>query len=190
MFSLYVFSLIVGGGLLLFSLFGGGEEADGDLSGGADADAPNPVQWLSLRSLMYFLFVFGGIGAVLSKAWPSAAAPLVAALSVAGGLGVGAAVSAAFNYLRRTDSGMRGGDETFIGLSGRVTLPFGEGGLGKILVTRADRTFELMARPFGDASGDPRSWKAVIVVEMSRGTAMVSPLDEPAANELSSLDHP
>jgi hypothetical protein len=30
----------------------------------------------------------------------------------------------------------------------------------------------------------------VIVVEMSRGTAMVSPLDEPAANELSSLDNP
>src|SRR5688572_31116999 len=54
------------------------------------------------------------------------------------GAGVGAAVSATFAYLRKTDSGARDGDESFIGLSGRLTLPFGEGGAGKVLVTRSE----------------------------------------------------
>ncbi len=186
MFSLYVFALILGGGLLLFSLFGDTDSHDGDI--GHDAPHGNPAQWLSLRTAIYFLFVFGGVGAVLTKTWHLATTPIIAIQALAAGLGVGATVSAAFNYLKKTDSGTRDGDESFIGLSGRLTLPFGQGGAGKVLVTRGARTFELLARPFGDATTDPRHWKAVIVVEMQRGTALVAPLDDPAARELASLE--
>lgn len=180
MMSLYLFALLIGAGLLAFSMFGG--DADADASDLADIDA---LKWLSLRGLSYFAFVFGGVGAVLTLTWHAATAPIIAALAAGAGLGVSAIVNAAFRYLRRTESGARGGDDAFIGLSGRITLPFGESGTGKVLVTRADRTFELLARPFDDAHGDPRSWQQVIVVEMQRGTALVTPLDAGAQDPLS-----
>lgn len=178
--STYVFALILGAGLLAFSMFGG--DADADVGDAVDTDA---LRWLSLRSLSYFAFVFGGVGAVLTLTWHAATAPIIAALATGSALGVSAIVNATFRYLKRTESGDRGGDDTFIGLSGRVTLPFGESGTGKVLVSRADRNFELLARPFDDAHGDPRTWKQVIVVEMQRGTALVTPLDASAPDPLS-----
>lgn len=180
MMSLYLFALLIGAGLLAFSMFGG--DADADASDLADIDA---LKWLSLRSLSYFAFVFGGVGAVLSRFWPGATAPIVAVLATASALGVSAIVSATFRYLKRTESGDRGSDDSFIGLSGRVTLPFGASGAGKVLLTRADRTFELTARPFDDAHGDPSTWNQVIVVEMQRGTALVTPLDAATSDPLS-----
>lgn len=186
MFTLYLFALLVGGGLLVFSLFGGGDDVGDDVGGDA---GQNPVQWLSLRALMYFLFVFGGVGAVLSKTWSAAAAPLVAIVSVVGGLTVGAVVNATFAYLRRSDSGFRGGDDSFSGLAGRITLPFGESGTGKVLITRGDRTYEMLARPFGDTPTNPREWREVVVIEVTRGVALVSPLDSGNA-ELPPLDTP
>lgn len=180
MMSLYLFALVLGVGLLAFSMFGG--DADADASDLADIDA---LKWLSLRSLSYFAFVFGGVGAVLSRFWPGATAPIVAVLATASALGVSAIVNATFRYLKRTESGDRGSDDSFIGLSGRVTLPFGASGAGRVLVARADRNFELTARPFDDAHGDPATWTQVIVVEMQRGTALVTPLDPAAADPLS-----
>jgi hypothetical protein len=180
MMSLYLFALLLGTGLLAFSMFGG--DGDADASEFADVEA---LRWLSLRGLSYFAFVFGGVGAVLSLTWHAATAPIIALLATGAGLGVSAIASATFRYLRRTESGERGGDDTFIGLSGRVTLPFGESGMGKVLISRADRSFELTARPFDDAHGDPREWKQVIVVEMQRGTALVTPLDAGASDPLS-----
>lgn len=186
MFSLYMFALLVGGALLVFSLLGQ-SDADSDVGNGA-FDGDNPVQWLSFRTAIYFLFVFGGVGAVLSKAWVGAAAPLVLVLATAAGLGVGAAVAATFGYLRKTDSGLRQTDDSFIGLSGRITLPIAAAGAGKVLVSRGDRTFELLARPYDKASGDPAHWQNVIVVEMDRGTARVAPRDDPAVRELAALN--
>ena len=58
MLTLYLFALLVGGGLLAFSLLGGDDGANAHhdaLSG------DNPLQFLSLRTLTYFLFVFGGV---------------------------------------------------------------------------------------------------------------------------------
>lgn len=180
MMSLYLFALILGAGLLAFSLFGG--DADADASDLADVDA---LKWLSLRGLSYFAFVFGGVGAVLTFFWHTATAPIIAGLATGAALGVSAIVNSTFRYLKRTESGDRGSDDTFIGLTGRVTLPFGASGAGKVLVARADRNFELIARPFDDAHGDPATWQQVIVVEMQRGTALVTPLDPDSQDPLS-----
>jgi len=190
MFSIYLFALVIGGGLLLVSLFGPVDDLGdhGDVGHASVGDhAVNPVQWLSLRSAMYFLFVFGGVGAVLTKTWPAIAAPIIAALAFGSALAVGAAVSWTFGYLRRTESGFRTGDESFVGLTGRMTLPFTESGAGKVMITRADRSYELTARAFDRTQGDPTRWGAVVVVEMDRGIALVAPMD-PAANGLPSLD--
>lgn len=182
MFALYLFALVLGGGLLLFSLVG---DADGDANhSGHGHDA---AKFLSLRTLTYFLFVFGGVGAVLSRTWHWAAAPLVLVAAIAGGLLVGSAVSYAFNYLRRTDSGARESEDSFIGLTGRVTLPIGPSGRGKVMVERGGRTFELTARPLETAGTPPTHWSSVIVVEMNRGTAVVAPMDDPAVREIASL---
>jgi hypothetical protein len=195
MFSLYLFALIIGGGLLLFSLLGGSDHHGGDLGHHgdlhhADLHHGNPVQWLSLRTLIYFLFVFGGVGVVLSKSWSAATAPFVFLLAAAAGVGIGAAVSATFAYLRRTDSGVRDTDDSFVGLAGKLTIPIASGGAGKVLVARGDRTFELLARAYDKASGSPSDWKNVIVVEMVRGIALVAPLDDPSVQELASLNQP
>ena len=204
MFSLYLFSVIVGGGLLGFSLFGGHDSHHGDVGhggvgghgghgghGGAghhDAQGHNPVQWLSLRTLTYFLFVFGGVGAILTKTWNAATMPLVLLLSVVAGLSVGGAVAMAFNYLRNTDSGAGDSDESFVGLPGSLTLPIGSSGMGKVLVQRGDRTYELLARPHDAAVAGASKWKSVIVVEMKGGTALVTPSDDPAYKEIASVN--
>jgi membrane protein implicated in regulation of membrane protease activity len=181
MFSLYLFSAIVGGGLLVFSLSGHGDGHGHDFGGGHAAGHDvahdhNPFKFLSLRTLTYFLFVFGGVGAVLTKMWSSGGL-LVLLLSVVSGLGVGAMASFAFQYLRNTDSGQRDSDESFVGLTGRMSVPMSAGGAGKVLVRRGDRSFELLAQPL-DATTAPSTWKAVVVVEMKKGTAIVSPVDE------------
>jgi hypothetical protein len=179
MMALYLFAVLLGGGLLAFSIFGGDADADVDLDmdAGHGGDA---LKWLSLRTASYFLFVFGGVGAALTATWHVVTAPLIALIAAASGVGVATLVSATFRYLKRTDSGDRTGNEQLVGLSGRITVPFGASGMGKVLVSSASRSLELMARPFGTSHGDPATWTAIIVVEMDRGVALVAPLDPPA----------
>ena len=182
MLTLYLFALLVGGGRLAFSLFGG-DAAGGDTDVMSDG---NVWQFLSLRTLTYFLFVFGGVGAILSWAWTGAAAPIVLLLAVGAGMGVGTIASLAFRYLRRTSSGMHESEESFVGLAGRVVVPVQRGSVGKILVRRGAREYELLARAFDSTSADPGSWTSIVVVEMQRGTALVSPLDDQTLQDVPS----
>lgn len=172
MLSIYLFAVLLGGGLLLFSLLGG----DGD--GGVEAfDSGNPMQYLSLRTLTYFLFVFGGVGAILTWTWTNAASLLVLPAAVGAGLLVGGLASAAFGYIRRTNSGERDSEQSFVGLTGRIALAIGAGGLGKVLVHRGDRVYELLARPFDATTAGYPEGTSVVVVEMKHGTALVTPID-------------
>ncbi|HJU90113.1 MAG TPA: hypothetical protein VJ672_12010 [Gemmatimonadaceae bacterium] len=179
MLGLYLFSLIVGGGLLLFSVLGDVGHHGGDV---AHADASHDhegFKLLSLRTLTYFLFGFGATGAGLSWIW-SGSGWLSFALAVTVGLALGGTSAAVFQYLRRADSGAREGDQSFVGLAGRVTIPLSRGAPGKVLVRRGDRSFELLARPLGADAEAPDRWKSVVVVEMHGGTAVVAPLEESA----------
>ena len=93
MFSLYLFSAIVGGALIAFSLFGSGDGHGHDFGGGHAAGHDvghdhNPFKFLSLRTLTYFLFVFGGVGAVLSRTW-SGSGIMAFLLATVLGTGVG-----------------------------------------------------------------------------------------------------
>ena len=185
MFTFFLFALLVGGGLLVWSLFGG-DGHDADVAHG-HPDGHDAAQWLSLRTIVYFLFVFGGVGAILSKTWPTALVPVVFLLAAGAGVAVAALVAVAFRYLRATESGNRQTDDSFVGLMGRVTLPIAANRAGKVLVTRGERTFELLARPL-ESSGSPAAWTSVVIVEMDRGTAVVVPSDHPSARELSLLN--
>jgi hypothetical protein len=178
MLTLYLFSLLVGGVLLAISLAGADQNAgDGGIDGVEAGD--NPVKFLSLRTITYFLFVFGASGSAMSWWWKSAGVLPVLAVSLLAGLGIAGLVAAAFAYLTRTESGLGSPESSFVGLPARVVLPIAVGGMGKVVVHRGDRVYELLARPLDASSTDSMHWKSVVVVEMSRGTAVVAPLDEP-----------
>ena len=177
MLAVYLFSVLVGGALLGVSMFGSDHGDVDAIEHGNHGD--NAAKFLSLRTLTYFLFVFGGVGIALSLLAGGAGWPLTLALAAVAGAGVGAIVAGTFRYLSRTESGGGQSDESFVGLRGRVVLPIAEGGLGKVMVQRGDRIYELLAKPLDSSSEGTASWKAVVVVEMSRGTALVAPLDEP-----------
>lgn len=180
MLSLYLFSLLVGGFLLAAAAFGGHHGHDAAFDP-AHHDTDGAAKLMSLRTLTYFLFVFGGIGGGLSWAGTHRWIAFPIALTV--GAGVAALVGFTFRYLARTDSGDRAGEDSFVGLQGQLVLPIGQGGLGKVMVQRGDRSYELVARPLDASASGITNWKTVVVVEMNRGTALVAPLDEPALLE-------
>lgn len=160
MLSLYLFSVLVGGILLAVSAFGSHGHGH-DAGGGGDHahhdhDGGNKI--LSLRTLTYFLFVFGGVGGALSWQW-NVSPFVVFPIALLSGVGIAGLVASTFRYLARTDSGSRDGEESFVGLAGRIVLPIGEAGVGKVLVKRGDRTYELLARPLDASAAGTRNWE-------------------------------
>ncbi len=209
MLSVYLFCLVVGGGFALLSVFGDLFDADVDVDADVDldldagldaadavdasgavahADVGHAAAIFSLRSLVYSLFGFGATGALLTALGAGPGAPLTLGFSVMAGLLVGAAVGSFLAYLKRSDSRGRAGDDTFVGLAGRVTLPIREGSPGKIMVLKGDREHAVRALPFphqgqGDLA-NPETWERVLVVEMRKGVAYVDRLDEEGADLL------
>lgn len=185
MISLYLFALLVGGGLLIASIIGSGDHGHGGdfgdaagHDGGRDGGHGNAAQFLSLRNLTYLLFVFGGVGSALT--WKSDIPGIfILAIAALAGLAIASVTAASFGYLRRTDSGGRDSEDSFVGLAGRVVVPIGSGAMGKVQLVRGDRMFELLARPLDSEAIGISDWKSVVVVEMENGTALVTPLDEP-----------
>lgn len=209
MLAAYIFCLVTGGGLLLLSLLGdvlgdaGGDlgvDASADVHfeldhGGVDAgtfdtgtgdvdvhgdsgDQLHASKILSIRTLTYTLFGFGAVGTLLSLVGSSGFLTTLA-FAVTGGLLSGALVTTVFDYLRATDTGAQVSDDTFVGLSGTVTLPLSATTAGAVAVQRGQRRITLRALPHpsvGDA--DPAGWKSVVVVEMDRGVARVAPVGE------------
>jgi membrane protein implicated in regulation of membrane protease activity len=180
MVTIYWFALIVGGGMLAASLFGDLFGADNtDVDGGGDSQA---VKILSLRNVTYFLFAAGATGLVLSRVSPL---PAAGTAVIAAGVGMAGAAAAALvlNYVQRTGSGERTAEDSFVGCTGRLTLPFAADHAGRVMIRRGDREFELRARPFDAESTAARIGTSIIVVEMDGGTALVAPMGEslPAA---------
>jgi len=189
---LFWLALVLGGGLALLSLLGdflgfdhGGDvsgDVGGDLSAGhMDHDA---AHILSLRSATYFLFAFGAVGVLLDWAWDGRMS--LATLLFAAGTGLAASTFSVklFRWVARTGSaGEMAHDTSLIGLPAQVVLPLRAEG-GKVLVARAGREHELMARPFEPDAEGAEQWRNVIVVDVVDGTALVSPLDQQSSESL------
>jgi hypothetical protein len=206
MTSIFWFSLVVGGGLLLLSLMGdifGADVGDvgdigdvGEAGGGAIEPVQSPIveagqvaggSWLaifSLRNLTYLLFGFGLSGVVLDFLWEGARPiPTLLAAGVAGLL-ASRLNSFIVGYVRRTESGAMAGDAALTGLPARVVLPLVAGGTGKVEVERSGRTYEFLARPYGAPVTDPAGWGEVVVVELEDGVALVAPIAERAPGDM------
>ena len=189
MLTIYLFSVILGGGLLLLSVLGGdGGDADLDFDAGLDAgidtdfdgggDAgsePGASKIFSIRSAIYALFGFGATGSLLT--WFSVGMVPTLAASVVTGLGAGALIGAVFSWLEKTDSGQHPGNDGLIGLTGRVTLPVTPSSAGTVIVSRGGgREIHLRALPHASGEGAPETWTQVIVVEIDpSGVARVAP---------------
>jgi hypothetical protein len=176
---LFWLALIIGGGLFLLSLAG-------DMFGveGHEAEAFHShvdTDWgriFSLRNATYFMFAFGAVGVLLNFAWKGENGLLALIIAVATGLFAWGLSYAAFTYIRRTDSGDMPGDALLVGRVGEVSLPILKGGTGKIVVSKAGHTQELLAKPLDEDAPDPETWNSVIVVDIRDGVALVEPLSE------------
>jgi hypothetical protein len=174
MSAIYWIAFIVGTGLLLFSALG----HDGhDHDGGIDSHDGDHDGWniFSVRNATYFLFAFGTTGALLSLLWRGQSSLVTLLLALMAGLFAGGAAAMVFSYLRRSQSGAMEDDDSLVGLAGHVVVPLSRAGLGKVVVTRGDREFELLARPFDTDADEPETWSGIVVVEMHGGTALVTP---------------
>lgn len=148
--------------------------AHGDL----DADAGHLVSKVfSIRTLFYSLFGFGSVGTLLTYLW-SGDPLLTAGFAILGGISSGAVVNAAFGYVKRSESGMLISEGSYAGLRGRVILPIRKEVPGRIVVERGGKRLELRALPHVSGEGDPSLWRDVFIVEMAKGVAQVSPIDE------------
>lgn len=186
MLTAYVFCLAVGGGLLALSFFGDFLEADVDLDADVDVDADvdgisagtGIAQVFSVRALINAIFGFGAAGALLHLVWGGGQPMLTAAIAGATGLGSGALISTVFAYLKRTESGALKGEESFVGLTGEVSLEVGPGSHGTVTVRRGDRRVRLRARAAEASRGTPAlgPGQAVVVVDMNDGIAAVAPV--------------
>jgi hypothetical protein len=197
MYAAYLFSVVLGGGLLVLSLLGNlfgshaieielDTSADFDLDVhdlelGADHDVDHAAsRILSIRTLTYTVFGFGAVGWLLSQVGAVPDAPSTIAYALIGGVVSGTLVNRAFGYLRRTETGTLEADDAFAGLAGRVTLSLGDGSAGKVAIKRRSRRYILRALPHSSADPGipPNEWHSVVVVEMKDGVAHVVPSDQ------------
>ena len=188
MFQVYLFCLILFGGLAALSIFGDFLETDVvDLDVDADFEADADVEGytaaekiFSIRGGLYSLFGFGLTGTLLTLAGSPAASPLTIGLSVGTGLASGWLVTRILDWLRSGEARRYPGDASFEGRMGRITLTLGTDGPGRVRVRRGERTHEFRALPHPSSpdAPPPSDWNAVVVVEMDDGVALVTPVEE------------
>jgi hypothetical protein len=185
MLALYLFSLILGGGLLAASLLGalGGHEFGGHDTGaigghGADPSAEHAAAKIfSVRAMIYALFGFGAAGSLLTAL--GAGGLLTALTAVGTGVVTSALVTTLFRLVRAEELPQGPGDEAYIGLAGRVTLPMQPGSPGTIAVDQGARRVSLRALPHPSKAGlNTGDWRTVVVVDMEHGVARVVPVED------------
>jgi membrane protein implicated in regulation of membrane protease activity len=185
MLSLYLIALLVGGFLLALSMFGGGHDADADVSADADVDADADIDgghdgfdaalaWLPVASLRFWTFFaafFGLTGLVLDLG--KLTGPWLG-LGLATGVGYlcGASMTAIVRRLRRerVDSSLSADD--CVGETARVVLPVSSGRAGKIRLEIKGRTIELVAET--DEESELAVGQSCMVYEIKDGHAVVA----------------
>lgn len=193
MLGLYLFAMIVGVGLLLFTIVLGGDhdapeadldfdaEAEVELESGHGEGLGSGVGDLVLglfrpRNLTFLLASFGTTGTLLTLARTGEALTLPLAI----GMGVAAwlASHGVFTWLRRTDSGIDALDDRDLeGTIGIVTLPITPGGRGRITVEAAGRQAYLTARLSGEVERALPVGTEVLIRRTEGGVAEVMPTD-------------
>lgn len=175
MHAIYLFCLVVGGGLLLVTLIGGLGDIDADLETDVDVDGWSGLgEFLSVRTLTYLLAGFGATGAILDGLTDtSAIVTLLVALAV--GFLSAAAAGATYRYLRSSESGTVARDGDYlVGLPATVTHALEPGCRGKIRLLAAGREVELLARMHDPDEAPCVTGATVVIVDIDAETALVT----------------
>ncbi|MDA1081693.1 MAG: hypothetical protein O2973_08445 [Gemmatimonadetes bacterium] len=185
MLGFYIFSAILGGGLLLVSFGDDASDAGGDASAGQDLDVSSDgggsghaggvlFGFLKPRNLIFFLATFGITGSLLT--WTGSGATTTAIASAAMGVGAMSLTHAIFTWLRRNESAVDVvGDSAIEGSIARVVLAVGPGTRGRIACVIAGREVHVVARLAPGAAEALEAGRAVLVVRMDDGEAEISP---------------
>lgn len=186
MLTAYIFCLAVGGGFLALSFFGDFLEGDVDIDADVDVDTDMDAlahgggiaQLFSLRAAINALFGFGAAGSLLHLVWGGGQPILTAAIAGGTGVASGALISTVFGYLKRTESGALRGEQSFVGLTGEVSLEIAPGSRGSVTVRRGDRRVRIRAQVADTyrAAEALTAGHPVVVVEMKDGIASVTPV--------------
>lgn len=192
MLGLYLFAMVVGVGLVLFSVVAGvdSDASDIDLGSDVDADLDIDVEHAGLmasmgdlalglfrpRNLTFLLAAFGTTGTLLSLAGTPDAATFLLASSM--GVGAWLLTHAVFTWLRRTDSAIDAlSDRDLEGAIGTVTLPITPGHRGRITIVVAGRQTYLTARLEDSIDRQLPVGTEVLIRHTDGGVAEVIPTD-------------
>jgi membrane protein implicated in regulation of membrane protease activity len=184
---LYLVAAILGWPLVLFFILFAGDDAggDGDLDIDIDADVDIEVgegqgaaslagDLLSIRSLAFFLALFGATGLVLGWLDANGVVTLVAALALgAFALWINATL---MRYIRTSSVTTELSDRVLEGRPARVVLPVAPNRRGRVSIDVQGQVVYLVARPYRDGTFDVGT--EVVVVEVDRGAALVASLEE------------
>lgn len=174
---LYLVAAAAGVPLVAWFLLGGADEG-GDSGGGADDSFGGVMlRLLPLSSVALAVATFGVTGVALGLAGASSVTTLLAAVLV--GLAAGALNSTAFAYLRRSESTSSLEDHQFVGSTGRVVMPVGDGRRGRIAVSLGNQQRYLSAQslPGEHIDDELEVGSAVLIVDLQAGVASVTRLD-------------
>ena len=171
MTGLYLFAAAAGVPLVLWFLFGGGEDG-----GGADDGIAGVMfRRLPLNTIAFVAAAFGVCGLVLTGVGTAGGTTFAAAM-IAGGVS-GLLNAALFSYLRRSESTTEVTDAQLTGKIGRVVLPLTGDRRGRIALIVGDQQIQLSALALPDAPDELAIGDTVLVVDVHNGVARVAPLD-------------
>lgn len=192
MLGLYIFAMVLGGGLLLLSQLAGdqgdhggaGDHGGGDGGGGDhghDVGGHGPAELLlgffRPRNLIFFLAAFGLTGTLLTLT--GGLAPVTLGLSLIMGLVAMVLTHGVFTWLRRSDTAADTvADADLEGGVGRVVLPIQPGERGRIACLVGDQEVHLTAR-LAEGAGPLEAGREVVVIRMIDGEAEVAALEPP-----------
>lgn len=192
MIYVYLFSFVLGGVLLVASIFLTGDaegdvdvdvEAEGKATSGGIGDSLSVVA--ALRSLRFwtFLAAFFGLTGLVLDGLNLAPPALTLALAVAVGVGTAGAAVTVLQWLHKEQSGAAAESSDYLGKTARVIVAFAPGTTGKVRLELRGAEVDLLARS-DDEEGFAAGDSAVIididgtVARVARLSALDSPDDE------------
>jgi hypothetical protein len=193
MLQIFLIALIVGAGLLLFSLFasgdgGGKPEIDGHADVDADHDHDHDggvdvggLAWLPLASLRFWTFFmafFGATGTALTLIERDMNAWVRAAIAAAMGYVCGAAAVSVFRYMRRSQTTSNLAVDDYIGETAVVRVSVARGKTGKVRLDLKGRTLDLLAETEEEAPF-AISERAMIYAVTERGHVVLTRSNDP-----------
>jgi hypothetical protein len=207
MLGLYLFSLVLGGGLLVLSLLGGEGDADApdadfqahsdvDVHVDADAGAGHShfgagglvLGLFKPRNLVFLLATFGITGSLLT--WLGLGRATTLGLAIGMGAAAMVLTHAVFTWIRRSDAAVEVlSDADLEGSIARVVLPLAPGVAGQIACIAGGREVYLTARLAADVSESLATGSEVVILRTGDGIAEVIPsgMLEPPSDSQSRL---